>query len=68
MISDTPRIGATEIIIWLNGAFGVGKTTTAWSVISLSRIFDPEEVGYMLAHVMVHEPVNDFQARVPTGA
>lgn len=54
------------MIIWLNGTFGVGKTTTARGVVGhlpCARIFDPEEVGYMLAQVMVHEPVDDFQDR-----
>jgi len=39
------------VIIWLNGAFGCGKTTTASElsvVIPGSRLFDPETVGYML--------------------
>lgn len=52
------------MIIRLNGTFGVGKTTTARGVVGhlpVARIFDPEEVGCMLAHVMVHEPVDDFQ-------
>jgi predicted kinase len=51
-------------VIWLNGTFGVGKTTTARELVkrvSGSRLFDPEEVGYMLGHFMVHEPVDDFQ-------
>ncbi|MCY1691743.1 hypothetical protein OVA29_14550 [Exiguobacterium sp. SL14] len=39
------------MIIWINGTFGVGKTTAAtglqqrWSG---SHIFDPEETGYFL--------------------
>jgi predicted kinase len=51
-------------VIWLNGTFGVGKTTTARLLaqrIPGSRLFDPEEVGYMLGHFMVNEPVEDFQ-------
>lgn len=52
------------MIIWLNGTFGVGKTTTARGMmchLPAARIFDPEDVGYMLERVMVHEPVDDFQ-------
>ncbi|MEP7025229.1 MAG: hypothetical protein ABJB47_15815 [Actinomycetota bacterium] len=39
------------MIIWLNGAFGAGKTTTATllsELVPASRVFDPETVGYML--------------------
>ncbi|UCA48683.1 ATP-binding protein [Streptomyces sp. WA6-1-16] len=51
------------MIIWLNGTFGAGKTTTAKEVISLlpgSRLFDTEKVGEMLWHVL-GVPENDFQ-------
>ncbi|WP_354597137.1 AAA family ATPase [Streptomyces sp. JL1001] len=51
------------MIIWLNGTFGAGKTTTAKEVISLlpdSRLFDTETVGWMLRHVL-GVPENDFQ-------
>ncbi|MGI5197849.1 AAA family ATPase [Streptomyces sp. CA-288835] len=43
------------MIIWLNGAFGVGKTTTARELTTIlpdSRLFDAEQVGYMLWHVL----------------
>lgn len=39
------------MIVWLNGAFGCGKTATALRLPALvpgSRLFDPETVGYML--------------------
>ncbi|MCD0449996.1 AAA family ATPase [Actinocorallia sp. API 0066] len=53
------------MIIWLNGPFGVGKTTTALELTALlpgSALFDPEQVGSMLRHVMTPaEPVTDFQ-------
>jgi hypothetical protein len=42
------------VIVWLNGAFGVGKTTTVLQLPALvpgSRLFDPETVGYMLGVV-----------------
>ncbi|GAB2953542.1 AAA family ATPase [Streptomyces pseudoechinosporeus] len=51
------------MIIWLNGAFGVGKTTTANELTTLlpdSRLFDAEQVGYMLRHVL-GKPARDFQ-------
>jgi AAA domain len=52
------------MIIWLNGAFGAGKTTTAKELTALlprSWIFDTEEVGLMLRHVLASEKVDDFQ-------
>ncbi len=51
------------MIVWLNGTFGVGKTSTAGELVSLlpgARIFDSECVGLMLRHVLT-EPVEDFQ-------
>ncbi|MFI2280325.1 hypothetical protein [Nocardia beijingensis] len=52
------------MIVWLNGTFGAGKTTTAAELSALlpgSRIFDTEEVGVMLRHVLASQPVPDFQ-------
>jgi hypothetical protein len=51
------------MIIWINGAFGAGKTTLAEE---LSRrlpeavLFDPEYVGYLLRH-WVPVPTRGFQ-------
>ncbi|WP_410502786.1 AAA family ATPase [Exiguobacterium acetylicum] len=51
------------MIIWINGTFGVGKTTAAtglqqrWSG---SHIFDPEETGYFL-RAQLPENKDDFQ-------
>jgi len=59
------------MIIMINGAFGVGKTTTANKLLELidnSMIFDPEEVGFMLRNIITDdikyddEKKNDFQA------
>ena len=39
------------MIIWLNGAFGAGKTTTAFELnrrIPHSYVFDPENIGYYI--------------------
>ena len=39
------------MIVWLNGAFGVGKTQTAFELhrrIPDSYVFDPEEIGFFL--------------------
>lgn len=52
------------MIIWLNGTFGAGKTTTAAALIPMLdgfRVFDPETVGYMLAPNLADLPVADFQ-------
>jgi hypothetical protein len=54
------------VIVWLNGTFGAGKTTTARELVSLlpeSRIFDSECVGIMLreTHLLDSVPVKDFQ-------
>jgi hypothetical protein len=52
------------MIVWLNGTFGCGKTTTAAELCPLipsSRLFDPETVGYMLRANLADYPVSDFQ-------
>ncbi|MFE7749529.1 AAA family ATPase [Streptomyces sp. NPDC057428] len=51
------------MIIWLNGTFGVGKTTTAGELTARlpgARLFDAEKVGEMLGHVL-GRPERDFQ-------
>ncbi len=58
------------MIIMINGAFGVGKTSVAMGLIqhvNNSMIFDPEEVGYMLRNIInkgirtKNEDTDDFQ-------
>jgi len=52
------------VIIWLNGTFGVGKTSTADRLAALipdGRVFDPETVGSMLRVNLADRPVTDFQ-------
>ena len=52
------------MIVWLNGTFGCGKTSTAAELrclIPSSRVFDPETVGYMLRPNLADHPVSDFQ-------
>ena len=52
-------------ILWLNGAFGAGKTTAAQLLLKTipgSVLIDPEEVGSMLRPVLQPvAPVRDFQ-------
>ena len=52
------------MLLWLNGTFGVGKTTTARAVATRSgkfRVFDAEHVGYMLMANLQGIEVSDFQ-------
>ncbi|WP_318217441.1 NUDIX hydrolase [Streptomyces sp. SCL15-6] len=42
-------------VVWINGAFGAGKITTARELIELipnSTLFDPEVIGAALAHLL----------------
>jgi len=42
---------ADQLILWINGAFGSGKTTTAYELnrrIPNSYVYDPENVGYFI--------------------
>jgi hypothetical protein len=57
------------MIIWINGAFGAGKTTTAARLVEAVQEapdlpeawqFDPEYVGYLLRR-FVPVPTGDFQ-------
>jgi hypothetical protein len=51
------------VIVWINGAFGSGKSTTAGLVVTMldeAKLFDPEYVGYMLMP-FVQSPTGDFQ-------
>lgn len=46
------------MIVMINGAFGVGKTTISnklLKVIENSMLYDPEEVGYMLRNIIPEE-------------
>jgi hypothetical protein len=52
------------VIVWLNGAFGSGKTTTARllrAALPGSRVFDPESVGFLLRDALADRPVADFR-------
>jgi deoxyadenosine/deoxycytidine kinase len=53
------------MIIFLNGPFGIGKTTVGKLLqlrLENSILFDPEEIGFMLRNVLCElDPVTDFQ-------
>ncbi|MCK1818697.1 NUDIX domain-containing protein [Streptomyces sp. XM83C] len=55
------------IVVWINGAFGAGKTTTARELIELipnSTLFDPEVIGGTLTDLLPAKhlaEVGDFQ-------
>ena len=52
------------MIIWLNGAFGAGKTTAAYELhrrLAGSLVYDPEEVGYFLRRSAPCFRTPDFQ-------
>ncbi len=56
------------MIVWLNGTFGVGKTTTANALLDASddwRMFDPEHVGYLVAGNLRDLDFDDFQELQP---
>jgi hypothetical protein len=56
------------VIIWLNGAFGGGKTAAAAELESIlpgARQFDPEWVGFMLRANLADQEFTDFQQLRP---
>jgi shikimate kinase len=56
------------VIIWLNGTFGAGKTTTAKHLagrLANARHFDPELVGELLMTALEDHEFNDFQDLAP---
>jgi shikimate kinase len=56
------------VIIWLNGTFGAGKTTTARQLagrLDNARHFDPELVGYLLMTALGDHEFKDFQDLPP---
>lgn len=55
------------MIVWINGTFGVGKTTTAKAITERTnwRMFDPEHVGFLLAGNLRDLDFDDFQDLPP---
>ena len=53
-----------DVIIWINGTFGAGKTTTGTHLVQKDprlRLFDPEWVGYLLRNNLSDHEVTDFR-------
>jgi hypothetical protein len=50
------------LIVWLNGAFGVGKSSATAALVQLAgaAVFDPEEIGRLVTGVRA-APSGDFQ-------
>ena len=66
-MKDT-REGTPLVIIWLNGTFGAGKTTTAKHLagrLENARLFDAELVGYLLMAALEDHEFHDFQDLPP---
>jgi AAA domain len=52
------------VIIWINGAFGAGKSALSEQLVPRlpgSLVFDPEEIGYALGRLVPASPTGDFQ-------
>jgi chloramphenicol 3-O-phosphotransferase len=63
-VRDRARLYDYQVIIWLNGTFGAGKTSTAERLAALvpgGRVFDPQTVGDMLRVNLGDRPVSDYQ-------
>jgi predicted kinase len=55
------------MIVWINGNFGAGKTTTARLLKDAlpARLFDSEHIGYLLRHIIGDLPHYDFKEWAP---
>lgn len=55
------------MIVWLNGNFGAGKTTTARLLKDAlpARVFDSEHIGYLLRRIIGDLPHRDFKEWAP---
>lgn len=62
--TPSPDAAPTRQVIWVNGTFGAGKTTTVAHLLDTidgAHVFDSEIVGGMLRSVLSYRPVIDFQ-------
>lgn len=55
----------TVVLVWINGAFGSGKTTVGQALAArwpAALVYDPEEVGFMVRRILpAHLQTADFQ-------
>ena len=52
------------MLIWINGAFGAGKSTVATALLEAipdAMLYDPEEIGYLLHQLVPDSETGDFQ-------
>lgn len=52
------------MLIWLNGAFGAGKTSVARAIVSArpaATLVDPEQIGFLLRRLLPKPQPDDFQ-------
>jgi hypothetical protein len=52
------------VIVWINGPFGVGKTTAAGELcrrLPLARPFDPETIGWLIKRTVGRVRPGDYQ-------
>jgi adenylylsulfate kinase-like enzyme len=64
VLSPERRKGVITVVIWINGAFGAGKTTLAQELhgrLPDSMLFDPESVGSILRDCFPAAASDDFQ-------
>jgi hypothetical protein len=52
------------MLIWINGAFGAGKSKVAREILGrrpAARLFDPEQIGFLLRRLLPNACGEDFQ-------
>jgi hypothetical protein len=63
MVAPT-SLWEVAVVIWINGAFGAGKTTVARRLVAMrpgAWLFDPERIGFMLRSLWPDGGPADFQ-------
>ncbi len=61
---DRPTIASQRMLIWINGAFGAGKTLVANELLRRlggGQIADPELLGFALHKMLPARACRDFQ-------
>lgn len=67
-VDQSGQLRSSNVILWLNGTFGAGKTTVSREILARGsgwRLFDPEWIGYMLRENLRDLDVTDFQDLPP---